>query len=65
MKLNRYGQNKILGFNKLNEDEVLVYLFLPHSVLQESLYFFFAFIIPLSLFDSHLISLALCFFIFL
>jgi hypothetical protein len=63
MKLNRYGQNKKLGFNKLNEDEVLVFLILPHSVLQESICFFFlvAFIFPLSLSDSHLLSLALCF----
>jgi hypothetical protein len=31
MKMNRYGQNKKLGFNKLNEDdEVLVFLLLPH-----------------------------------
>jgi len=33
MKINRYGQNKKLGFNKLNEDdEVLVLLLLPHSL---------------------------------
>jgi hypothetical protein len=63
MKLNRYGQNKRLGFNKLNEDEVLVFLFLPHSILQESLfiYLFIAFMFPLSHSDSHLISRALCF----
>jgi hypothetical protein len=63
MKLNRYGQNKKLGFNKLNEDEVLVFLFLPHSILQESLfiYLFIAFMFPLSHSDSHLISRALCF----
>jgi hypothetical protein len=63
MKLNRYGQNKKLGFNKLNEDEVLVFLFLPHSILQESLfiYLFIEFMFPLSHSDSHLISRALCF----
>jgi hypothetical protein len=33
MKMNQYGQNKKLGFNKLNEDdEVIVFLFLPHSL---------------------------------
>jgi hypothetical protein len=33
MKMNRYGQEKKFGFNKLNEDdEVLAFLLLPHSL---------------------------------